>query len=282
MEITYKGPKNPMFQSLIKMIMSSFVLLALAVAALTVAFGSWVTVNAGHRGVVVRMGAVQKGVLGEGLHFKLPWIDKVREMNVQVQKNAAHANAASKDMQIVSTNIATNYMLVPETVDEVYQKIGLAFEDKIIEPAVQETVKAVTARYNAEELITKRHEVKDAIKADLTQRLATYNIRVVDISITNFDFGQEYNKAIEAKQVAEQQVAKAKNELERIKVEAQQKVTQAKAEADALKLQRQEITKELLELRKIENERIAIEKWNGNLPQVTSGAVPFVNVDKMR
>ncbi|MEK6600012.1 MAG: prohibitin family protein [Deltaproteobacteria bacterium] len=238
----------------------------------------WTIVGPGQRGVLIRLGAVQKGVLAEGLNFKMPFIDSVVKINVQVQKNEARAEAASKDLQVISTVMATNYHLVPEAVDEVYQKIGMAFEDKVIQPAVQEVIKAVTAKYTAEELIAKRGEVKSAIRTELTDRLAVFNIKVVEVSVADFNFSKTFNEAIESKQVAEQRVAQAKNELERIKVENEQKITQARAEAEGLKLQRQEITESLLKLREIENQRKAIEKWDGKLPSVTGGTVPFIQV----
>lgn len=238
----------------------------------------WTIVGPGQRGVLIRLGAVQKGVFPEGLNFKMPFIDNVAKVNVQVQKNEAKAEAASKDLQIISTVMATNYHLVPEAVDEVYQKIGAAFEDKIIQPAVQEVIKSVTAKYTAEELITKRGEVKSAIRTELAERLLVFNIKVVEVSVADFNFSKTFNEAIESKQVAEQRVAQAKNELERIKVENEQKITQARAEAEGLKLQRMEITESLLKLREIENQKKAIEKWDGKLPSVTGGAMPFIQV----
>ncbi|MFZ3073080.1 MAG: prohibitin family protein [Thermodesulfobacteriota bacterium] len=254
------------------------ILIPIIVVFLLLVLQPWVIVGPGQRGVLVRLGAVQKGVFSEGLHFKIPLVDSVVKVNVQVQKNEARAEAASKDLQIISTVMATNYYLVPEAVDEVYQKIGVAFEDKVIQPAVQEVIKAVTAKYTAEELIAKRGEVKGAIRAELTERLAVFNIKVIEVSVADFNFSKTFNDAIEAKQVAEQQVAKSRNELERIKVEAQQKITQAKAEAESLRLQRQEITESLLKLREIENQKKAIEKWDGKLPSVTGGAMPFIQV----
>ena len=238
----------------------------------------WTIVGPGQRGVLIRLGAVQKGVFPEGLNFKMPFIDSVVKINVQVQKNVAKADAASKDLQIVSTTIATNYHLMPEAVDEVYQKIGAAFEDKVIQPAVQEVIKAVTAKYTAEELIAKRHEVKSAIRTELADRLAVFNIKVVELSIADFNFSEAFNTAIESKQIAEQHVARAKNDLERIRVENEQKISQAKAEAEGLKIQRQEITEQLLKLREIENQKKAIERWDGKLPSVTGGAMPFIQV----
>src|SRR3989344_6128506 len=225
---------------------------ALIIVMLLMGGGPWAIVGPGQRGVLIRLGAVQKG--------------------------EAKAEAASKGLQIISTVMATNYHLVPEAVDEVYQKIGAAFEDKVIQPAVQEVIKAVTAKYTAEELIAKRGEVKSAIRTELAERLAVFNIKVVEVSVADFNFSRGFNDAIEAKQVAEQQVAKSKNELERIKVENEQKISQAKAEAEGLKIQRQEITESLLKLREIENQRKAIEKWDGKLPSVTGGTIPFIQV----
>ena len=198
--------------------LGKLIILPIAVLILFVA-QPWVIVGPGQRGILMRLGAVQKGVLSEGFHFKMPFIDNVVKMNVQVQKNEAKADAASKDLQIISTVIATNYHLMPETVDEVYQKIGLAFEDKLIQPAVQEVIKAVCAKYTAEELIARRGEVKSAIRTELADRLAIFNIKVIEVSVADFNFSNTFNDAIEAKQVAEQKVAQSKNELDRIKIE---------------------------------------------------------------
>ncbi|MDO8446127.1 MAG: prohibitin family protein [Deltaproteobacteria bacterium] len=257
--------------------LGKLIILPIAILILFVA-QPWVIVGPGQRGVLMRLGAVQKGVLSEGFHFKIPFVDNVVKINVQVQKNEAKADAASKDLQIISTVIATNYHLIPETVDDVYQKIGLAFEDKLIQPAVQEVIKAVCAKYTAEELIAKRGEVKSAIRTELADRLSVFNIKVIEVSVADFNFSNTFNDAIEAKQVAEQKVAQAKNELDRIKIENEQKISQAKAEAEGLKIQRQEITESLLKLREIENQRKAIEKWDGKLPGVTGGAMPFIQV----
>jgi len=235
-------------------------------------------VEPGQAGVRVRLGAVQKGVLGEGIHFKIPLVEDIVTLAVRTQKLESAASAASKDLQVVNTVIATNYRLNQESVDDLFKNIGPTYREKIIDPAVQEVVKAVSATYTAEELITKRPEVKDQIKTELANRLSPFDIIVVDISITNFDFAKSFNDAIEAKQVAEQKVQKAKRDLQRIEIEAEQKVTQAKAEAESLRIQKQQITSDLLKLRQIENERAAIEKWDGRLPQVTGESTPFVNL----
>jgi prohibitin 2 len=239
----------------------------------------WVQIGAGERGVVLNFGAVQENVLGEGLHFRIPIMQKVILMDVKVQKATTEGAAASSNLQDVSSTVAINYHIVPEKAHLVYQTIGIEFKERIIDPAVLEVVKAVTARYSAEELITKRSAVSDAMKTNLTQRLMIHNIAVDAFSIVGFSFSKIFMEAIESKQTAEQLAMKAQRDLERIKIEAEQKITTAKAEAESLRLQRANISLDLIELRKVEANLKAIEKWNGILPQVTgAGAVPFIGV----
>ncbi len=242
-------------------------------------FRPFVQIGAGERGVVLNFGAVQQGVLGEGLHIRIPIMQTVVPVDVRVQKSESTAAAASSDLQDVSSKVALNFHIIPDKANVVYQTIGLAFKERIIDPAVQEVVKAVTAKYTAEELITKRPAVSDAMKTALTERLLHYNIAVDAFSIVGFSFSKVFMEAIESKQTAEQLALKAKRDLERIKIEADQKITAAKAEAESLRLQRANISTDLIELRRIEANLKAIEKWNGILPQVTgAGAVPFIGV----
>jgi regulator of protease activity HflC (stomatin/prohibitin superfamily) len=239
----------------------------------------WVQIGAGERGVVLNFGAVKKNVLGEGLHFRIPIMQEIVPMDVKVQKSLTNAAASSSDLQEVSSEVALNYHIIPDKSNIVYQSIGIHFKERIIDPAVQEVVKAVTARYTAEELITKRPAVSEAMRATLTERLMTHNIAVDAFSIVGFSFSKIFMEAIESKQTAEQLALKAKRDLERIKIEAEQKVTAAKAEAESLRLQRANISSDLIELRKVEANLKAIDKWNGILPQVTGGgAVPFIGV----
>jgi regulator of protease activity HflC (stomatin/prohibitin superfamily) len=256
--------------------------LVLIIGAILVFFlflSPWVQIGAGERGIVLNFGAVQKNVLGEGLHFRIPIMQKVARMDVKVQKATTDAAAASSNLQDVSSTVAINYHIVPDKANIVYQSIGIDFKERIIDPAVQEVVKAVSARYSAEELITKRSAVSDAMKATLTERLMEHNIAVDAFSIVGFSFSKIFMEAIESKQTAEQLALKANRDLERIKIEAEQKITAARAEAESLRLQRANISPDLIELRKIEANLKAIDKWNGILPQVTGGgAVPFIGV----
>jgi prohibitin 2 len=239
----------------------------------------WVQIGAGERGVVLNFGAVKPTVLGEGLHFRVPIQQQIVTMDVKVQKASTDASASSSDLQEVSSTVAINYHIIPDKANVVYQTIGTEFKERIIDPAVQEVVKAVSAKYTAENLITRRSSVSDAMKSTLTERLLAYNIAVDAFSIVEFSFSKIFVDAIESKQTAEQLALKAQRDLERIKIEAEQKITSARAEAEALRLQRSNISADLIELRKIEANIKAIDKWNGVLPQVTgNGAVPFIGV----
>ncbi len=213
-------------------------------------------------------------ILNEGLQFKIPFIEDIIPVDVKVQKSETDATAASKDLQTISSTIALNYHIDPGEVNTVYQKIGIFFKDRVIDPAVQESVKAVAAEFTAEELITRRSEVSQKIEDTLKERLLAYNIITDEFNILDFSFSREFNAAIEAKQTAEQQALKAKRDLERIKIEAEQKIAQAKAEAESQRIQRETITPTLLQLR-------AIEKWDGQFPQVIGGAMPFIDVGSL-
>ncbi|MFC1972530.1 prohibitin family protein [Chloroflexota bacterium] len=196
-------------------------------------FGSFTTIPAGHRGVVIRFSAVTGSILDEGLKTKLPFIDSVVKMSVQTQKYEANSSAVTNDLQDVTTTIALNWHLDPSLADEVYRTLGLEFIERIASPAIQETIKQVTAKYNAEDLILRRDEVKGAITESLSNRLLERGIITETVSITNFQFSETFTAAIEAKVAAEQAVLEATNKLERVKVEAQQRQAEAKGEADA-------------------------------------------------
>lgn len=233
------------------------------------------TVTSGQKALVLRFGQVQE-VVSDGLHFKMPFIEKVVIVDVRTQKAHAPASAGTKDLQTVTTEVALNYHLNANTLQDTYTRIGLDVEAKVIEPRIQEIVKAVIARFSAEQLLTRRDAVKEEIASGLRRALVNYNVIVEDIQITNFSFSKAFDDAIEAKQTAEQNALKAKNDLDRIKVEAEQKITMAQAEAETIRIQAQAIKEqggeEYVKMK-------AIEKWDGTLPQYTGGgAIPFINV----
>ncbi len=246
-------------------------------------FKPWVQIGAGQRGIVLNFGAVQGAVLNEGIHFRVPIMQQVIIMDVKVQKTQTDAASASSDLQDVTLSVALNYHIVPDKANIVYQTIGVEFKERIIDPAIQEVTKAVSAKYSAEELITKRPAVGVAMKEALSEKLMAYNIAVDAVSIVSFSFSKVFMDAIEAKQTAEQHALKAKRDLDRIKIEADQTIAAATAEAEALRLQKMNISPDLIELRKIEANIKAIDKWNGILPQVTgNGAIPFIGVDELK
>lgn len=258
------------------------IVIAAAVLFLFLVLNPFVKIDAGERGVVLNFGAVQNEVLDEGLHIRIPIMQRIVKMDVKIQKSETRAEAASKDLRDIQSVIALNYHIIPEKANWVYQNIGVAFKERVIDPTVQESVKAVTARYTAVQLIGERENVSTAIKDALSQKLSDYNLFVDGFSVIDFSFSKKFTDAIEAKQEAEQLALKAQRDLERVKIEAEQKVAQAKAEAESLRLQKQQITKELIELRKIEALREAIAKWNGTVPNVLlsgGGASPLISLD---
>lgn len=249
-----------------------------ALFAIILVFGSFKTIPAGSRGVQLTLGKPNPQVLTEGLNFKIPFVQSIILMDVQVNRGEIKTSGASKDMQDVASNVVVNYHPVPESIPVLYQTIGVNYFIRVVDPVVRETVKAVTAKYTASELITKREEVKTAIFNQLKDRLAKNYVIIDDFSIVDFQFGRSFTEAIESKQTAEQLALKAQKDLERVKIEAEQKIAQAQAEAESLRLQKTNVTEELIRLREIEMQSKAIEKWDGKLPYYTGGAMPFINV----
>lgn len=253
-----------------------FILFILCILAIYFVFSTFYVVKAGQRGIVLTWGNPDLVPKSEGLHFKIPIAQKVVKMDIQTQKYEAELTAASKDLQDVKTAIAINYHIVSEEVPIIYRDIGVNYAEKVIYPAEQEANKAITAQFTAEELITKREEVREKMRNILAERLRVRGIIVEDISIINFAFSGSFTQAIENKVTAEQNALTAKNKLEQVKYEAEQRITQAEAEAKAIQIQANAIQaqggKDYVQLQ-------AINKWNGDLPSVTgTGAIPFLNL----
>jgi regulator of protease activity HflC (stomatin/prohibitin superfamily) len=237
-------------------------------------FKPFAIVNAGERGVVMRFGKVQDTILDEGMHPILPIITSVKRLSVRVQKNDINAKAASKDLQDVTTELAINWHIDPAQANKVYQRVGNEEQivNGIITPAVSEVLKAAAAKKNVEEILTKRTELKDEIDNQLKTRLGAYGLIVDDISLVNFAFSPEFNKAIEAKQISEQEAKQAEFVALKAKKDAEAEVNRAKGQAEAQRLQRLTLTSELLQ-------KQAIEKWDGRFPTVMgTGTLPFINL----
>lgn len=252
--------------------------IAIAVLVLLLLWSSFVAIGPGERGVLMTFGAVQHGVLAPGLHMKIPLVQTVKRMNVQIQKSQTQETAASRDLQDVTSEVAVNWAINPPDAEWVYQRLGdeSQLADKVIAPIVSNAVKAVAAHYDAEQLVEKRDVVRDEIQKQIVAALGQYKVQVQGVNITNFQFSQDYAKAIEQKQVAQQRAQQAEYDLARVKVQAQQEVAQAEGQAQAQKLLQSTLTPQIIQLK-------AVEKWNGVLPQVTgNGAVPFIgNMDTM-
>lgn len=248
---------------------------AIGLAVLILIFGSVGTVGAGERGVLLQFGAVQDAVFGEGLYLKIPFIQKVVKIDVKIQKDEVPASAASKDLQIVTSKIALNYHLDPNSVNKIWQEVGKNYNTRIIAPSIQEAVKAESAKFTAEELITKREAVKDQIKANLTERLLARSIIVDEFNIIDFEFSKAFNEAIEAKVTAEQLKLKADRDLERIEIEAEQEIAEARGKAEAIRIEAQALKQnpQVVELR-------WIEKWNGEVPTYWGEASPFIGINR--
>lgn len=263
--------------SFVKKIVGVLVLLVLIFSLSPLAI-----VPASARGIKTTFGKVDDVVLEPGIHFRLPIAQAIHLMDVQIQKGEGDGDAASKDLQSVHTRIAINYHLKPSAVTTAFKEIGSStaiVADRIILPAAQEAVKAVTAKFTAEELVTKRTEVRDSIGALLREKMERHGLMLDEFAIVNFSFSKTFSEAIEAKVKAEQERMKAERDLLRIEVEAKQRVATARAEAESLAIQRQQITPDLLALRRIENEKLAISKWDGKLPQWSTGSgTPFVSI----
>jgi prohibitin 2 len=229
-------------------------------------------VPAGSVGVVTRFGAVNR-VAYPGLGIKIPLVEWVVRMDVRTQKDEIDSSAASKDLQVVTSTIAVNYHLDGKYAVNVYQNIGSRYQDIVIAPAIQNVFKATTAKFTAEQLITNREAVRIQAEGELAKQLLQYHVIVENFNIVNFDFSPEFNAAIEAKQVAQQQVETAKQRLAQAQVDAQTVLAAAKGQADA-----QAILNSSGALTEAYLRYLALTKWNGILPNVTSGAIPFIDV----
>lgn len=252
--------------------------IVLGLVILILVLGSFGTVSAGNIGVETRFGKVV-GTLQPGLYVKTPIVTSVTEMDVQTQKDQADATAASNDLQSVTATVAVNYHVEPQDASTIFANIGADYADRVISPAIQESVKSVTANYTAEQLITEREKVREDILALLTTKLQVYGVQTDSLNIVNFAFSDQFNTAIEAKVTAQQNALAAQNKLVQVQAEADQTVATAKAQAQAIQIQAQAINSQggadYVQLQ-------AIKQWDGHLPtnMIPGGAVPFLNLTK--
>ena len=282
-EINRNVPKKPSFKGVKWAI--------IGLAAILLAANSFTIVPAGNTGVVLTLGEVSSTPLSEGFHLKAPFVQQVENLSNKIQVFNATATAVSRDLQTVNSEIAVNYRLVSDKSPDMYKNVGLEYSTILVSPVVQECMKSATAKYNAEQLITEREAVSTEVKTALDEKLNIYGIYIEKFNIVNFDFTEEFNNAIEAKQVAEQNLLKTKTEQEQAKVvaktEAEKKVIAANAEAEAILAQAQaqadanKLLEESLSSKVIAYEQI--QKWDGVMPKVTGkdgGLLLDVNIDE--
>lgn len=249
-------------------------------------WGAFVIIPAGHRGVVLWWGSVEKRVMGEGFNFKIPFAERVIKVDVRVQPHPfKEIDAASKEYQMVKLTGMMNFHIDPSYVNDLYQKVGLDFANKVIDPAFNDFVKEVIPFYQITEVLPKREEIRKRAMTKLGDNLARYHIIVDDIYFANIRFSPGYENAVEAKQIAQQQVETHRQILAQREIEAQQKVATAKGEAESILVVAQGQAKANDALSRSINPILvhykSIEKWNGILPQVSGGSIPLIDLGKV-
>ena len=225
--------------------------------ALVTILNSVTTIESGEVGLKVRFGKIVDSSLNEGLNLKVPYIEQIKKVNIKVQKSEITVESSTKDMQTIMTTIAVNYRVDSKKASNLYRTVGNNYEITVLEPAIKESIKSAIAKYNAEEITTKRSEVSGNCLTELQKKVEKYGIIVEDFNLTDFSFSAEYTKAIEEKQVAEQK-------LQKTKLEAEAKVIEAEATKKANDLLKQSLTDELIA-------KQFIEKWDGKLPETYAG-----------
>lgn len=258
------------------------IIIGTIVIMLIVFLASIKTIPTGYVGVKTRFGQVQDDTIQEGLNFKMPFIESIVKIDCRTQKIEYSMEASSKDLQKISNiKVAVNYSVDKQKANILYREIGKDFKSVIIEPTIYETMKSSIANYTAEELVTKRQQVSNLAQETLIHNLKDKGINITSLNIIDLSFSEEFDKAIEKKQVVEQQTQQAKYELEKSKVENEKKIEKAKAEAEVMKQQNQEITDKTLQLKRLEVQEKLIERWNGQLPTTSLGDnIPMLNIGK--
>ena len=247
---------------------------AAAIFVLVILLNSFTVVQAGHTGVVVTMGSVNEGVLQEGIHFKVPFVQNVVKIDNRIQKLEVNTEAFSKDLQSVKTVLAINYRVDTAKSYSIYKNIGADYENVLVVPAVNEVLKAITSQYTAEESVTNRVLISDGLVKGLNEKLNDLGLYITDVNIIDFDFSEAFITAIEEKQVAQQQLLKAETEkqtaITNARASAEAAKIKAEGDAKANKLLNDSLTDKVLENKKI-------DKWNGELPKVSGSGSTIID-----
>ena len=239
-----------------KLNLKKIIFIILGIFILITLFCSFTTVKSGEVGLKTRFGKITDSTITEGINFKIPYIEKIVKVNIKVQKEEISIEGSTKDLQIVNTTVAVNYRVDSNNVTNLYKEVGNNYKETILQPAIKESIKSAIAKYNAEEITTNRTKVSESCLKAIQNKVTKYGIIIEDFNLTDFSFSQEYTKAIEEKQVAQQN-------LEKAKLESEKKITEAEATKKSNELLQETLTKELLI-------KQFIDKWNGELPKVSS------------
>lgn len=231
------------------------ILSIIIIMILVLFFCSFRTIKSGEIGLKTRFGKITETSLKEGINFKVPFVEKIIKVNIKVQKAEMNIEGSTKDLQIVNTSVAVNYRIDPNKAPSLYKQVGNGYEGTILNPAIKESIKSAIAQYNAEEITVNRRAVSQSCLKAIQDKVEKYGIIIEDFNLTDFSFSEEYTKAIEDKQVAEQN-------LEKSKLEAEKKLVEAEATKKANELLQESLTDELIM-------KQFIEKWNGELPKAT-------------
>ncbi len=272
-EIAAKG--GSMEKDLMGKMLAPLVVLGVVLAG----FMSFFIVSPGEVAIKTRLGAIVDSY-SEGLHFKLPLIETITRFPIQIQRADIRTQAFSKDLQTMTSHLVINHRIQKQTAVSIYRNLGKDYVASVVDPMTQEMFKAIAAKYSADSIIANRAALVEELNAVVKQKLLEKEIVVTDISVVDLDFTDQFLKAVEDKQVAEQQAKMSEKLVEKAKKDAEQTIAKARAEAESLKMQREAVTPSLIELRKVEAQIKAIEKWNGVLPGYVGGGVPFVSIDK--
>lgn len=229
------------------------------------------TIPTGYVGIKTRFGKAQDGIISEGLHFTIPFVERIERIDCRTKKVETYSEASTKDLQTVTTSIAVNYNVDRDSANKLYREVGHDYENIVISPAILESIKASMAGYTAEELITKRSDVSNQIQTLLTEKISDRGFTITEFNITNIDFSDQYDQAIEAKAVKQQEVVTAQAELEKQRIQNEKEISIAEKDAKVMELQNSQVTENTLRLKELEVQEKMVEKWNGTLPSTVVG-----------
>ena len=251
----------------------------IAVAVAVLAFSAFFIVPPGEVAIKTRLGAIVDSY-SEGLHFKMPLIESIIKFSIQIQRADIKTQAFSKDLQTMNVHLVVNHRIQKGTAVSIYRNLGPSYVETVVDPTVQEIFKSIAAKFSAERIIADRNILVEEINLSAKEKLMKQEIIVTDISVVDLDFTEQFLKAVEDKQVADQQAQMAGKLVEKAKRDAEQQIAKSRGEAEALRMQREQVTPSLIELRKVDAQLKAIEKWNGVLPGYVGAGVPFISIEK--